>query len=267
MKTTSAAPAKPDTTAAPSNKPACPTDQEFKDFDQAAALFQAEQNNKAVPAGIDTANVPKPSGIEQVAPKGAYDDLMEKLSKREAGNVKQKSIDNYMALLSAGLGMMGGTSPHAMANIGQGALMGVQNLSESNKLRAAEQANLDKTMATAIRYKEAQRAAEQGKEGALGVRYAELAEKQKTHLGNIVGNREKAAMAQATAYLKANPIAGLDATDPTAIQDMANKLLARDPAYLKAYSAYNGFDFALPKGVGADLQSAAAAELDRRKQK
>ena len=208
-----------------------------------------------------------PEGIQKVAPKTAYDDLMEKLNKREAGNAKQKSIDNYMALLSSGLGMMGGTSPYALTNIGHGALAGVQTLGESNKLRAAEQANLDKTMATAIRYNEAQKAANQGKEGALGVRYAELAEKQKTHLGNIVGNREKAAMAQASAYLKANPIAGLNADDPTAIQDMANKLLARDPAYLKAYSAYNGFDFALPKGVGADLQSAAAAELDRRKNK
>jgi len=236
-----------------------PTDQEFKDFDQAAALFQAEQANKP--------EVKKePQGIEKIAPKTAYDELIEKLNKREAGNAKQKSIDSYMALLSAGLGMMGGTSPHAFANIGQGALAGVQTLGESNKLRAAEQANLDKTMATAIRYKEAQKATEQGREAALGLRYAELGEKQKTHIANIIGNREKMAMAQATAYLKANPIAGLNADDPIAISDMANKLLARDPAYLKAYETYNGFGFTLPSGGGMDnLQSAAAAELAKRK--
>ena len=219
-----------------------PTDQEFKDFDQASALFEAEQKNKAAPAGIDQA-VPKKE-------TGGLDDLIERLNKREAGYGKQKSIDNYMALLQAGLGMMGGTSPHAMANIGQGAMAGIQNLGESNKLRAAEQGNLDKTMATALRYREAQKAANQGREAALGVRYAELAEKQKTHIANIMGSREKNAMAQATAYLKANPIAGLNADDPTAISDMANKLLARDPAYLKAYETYNGFGFALPSGGG-----------------
>jgi hypothetical protein len=239
-------------------KSTSPTDQELKDFDQATALFEAEQKNKAAPAGIDQA-VPKKE-------TGGLDDLIERLNKREAGYGKQKSIDNYMALLSAGLGMMGGTSPHAMANIGQGALMGVQNLSESNKLRAAEQGNLDKTMATALRYKEAQKAANQAREGTLGVRYAELAEKQKTHIANIMSNREKMAQSQAAAYLKANPIAGLNADDPTAISDMANKLLARDPAYLKAYETYNGFGFALPSGGGMDnLQSAAAAELAKRK--
>ncbi|MEI6882389.1 MAG: transglycosylase SLT domain-containing protein, partial [Bacteroidota bacterium] len=230
----------PDAKATTATK--APTDQEFKDFDQASALFEAEQKNKAAPVGIDQA-VPKKE-------TGGLDDLIERLNKREAGYGKQKSIDNYMALLSAGLGMMGGTSPHALANIGQGAMMGVQNLGESNKLRAAEQGNLDKTMATALRYKEAQKAANQAREGTLGVRYAELAEKQKTHIANIMSNREKMAQSQAAAYLKANPIAGLNADDPTAVADMANKLLARDPAYLKAYETYNGFGFTLPSGVG-----------------
>jgi hypothetical protein len=206
--------------------------------------------DKDTTSGMDLV---KPAGIDQAVAKketGGLDDLIERLNKREAGYGKQKSIDNYMALLSAGLGMMGGTSPHAMANIGQGALMGVQNLSESNKLRAAEQANLDKTMATAIRYKEAQKAAEQGKKGQMALEYAKLGETQKTHIANIMGNREKMAQAQAAAYLKANPIAGLNADDPTAVADMANKLLARDPAYLKAYETYNGFGFTLPSGGG-----------------
>jgi hypothetical protein len=242
-----ASPAAPtvNTSAPATNKP---TDQEFKDFDQATALFEAEQNNKAAPAGIDTANVSKSSGIEQVAPKTAYDELIEKLNKREAGNAKQKSIDNYMALLSAGLGMMGGTSPHALANIGQGALMGVQNLSEANKLRAAEQAHLDKTMATAIRYKEAQKATEQGKQGQMALEYAKLHETQKTHLANIMENRNKMAQAQAKLYLDKNPIAGMDVNDPMAIQEMANRILTKDAQYLKAYQAYMGSPYELPSG-------------------
>jgi hypothetical protein len=43
-----------------------------------------------------------------------------------------------------------------MANIGQGALAGVQNLREADKQRAAEQAALDKSMLYATRYKGAE---------------------------------------------------------------------------------------------------------------
>jgi hypothetical protein len=52
---------------------------------------------------------------------------------------KQRDIDNYMALLSAGLGMMGGTSPFAAANIGQGAQAGIKTFSDSQARRAAEE--------------------------------------------------------------------------------------------------------------------------------
>jgi hypothetical protein len=119
-----------------------PTNQDFKDFDQASALFQAEQANKT------------PTETKAEAPKNEFDEFLADIKSRRAGQAKQKSIDSYMALLQAGLGMMGGTSPHALANIGQGAMAGVQNLSESNKLRAAEQANLDKSQYAALRYKE-----------------------------------------------------------------------------------------------------------------
>ena len=67
------------------------------------------------------------SGIEQL------------LAKREAGLGKQKDIDNYMSLLSAGLGMMGGTSPFAAANIGQGAQAGVKTFADAQARRAAEE--------------------------------------------------------------------------------------------------------------------------------
>jgi hypothetical protein len=66
---------------------------------------------------------------------------------------RQKQEDKYMAILQAGLGMMGGTSPNAMANIGQGASMGIAQYGQSSKQRAAENAALNKGLITAQRYK------------------------------------------------------------------------------------------------------------------
>jgi len=72
-----------------------------------------------------------------------YDKLLEKigasLDKREKGIESSREQDKYLALLQAGLGMMGGTSPFAAANIGQGASTGVAALMASNKQRAAEE--------------------------------------------------------------------------------------------------------------------------------
>lgn len=61
------------------------------------------------------------------------------LKQRGEGLSKQKDIDNYMSLLSAGLGMMGGTSPFAAANIGQGAQAGISHALQAQRGRAADE--------------------------------------------------------------------------------------------------------------------------------
>jgi len=65
---------------------------------------------------------------------------------------KQRSEDRNMALLAAGLGMLGGESPYAFSNIGKGGLSGVSYLSDANKQRAAQQAALDKNRVAAMHY-------------------------------------------------------------------------------------------------------------------
>ena len=84
---------------------------------------------QAAPQAAPTESAPtKPdyaSGIEEL------------LSKREAGLGKQRDIDNYMSLLSAGLGIMGGTSPFAAANIGQGAQAGIKTYGDAAARQAA----------------------------------------------------------------------------------------------------------------------------------
>jgi hypothetical protein len=81
--------------------------------------------------------------IEARKAMGAGDEdiasLREMLTERAKSAKNQKSIDNYMALLQAGLGMMGGTSPYAAANIGQGASKGIAHLADARKSQIAEE--------------------------------------------------------------------------------------------------------------------------------
>jgi flagellum-specific peptidoglycan hydrolase FlgJ len=95
------------------------------------------------------------SGVE-VMPRErtAYDEFMDYFKKGHEDLKTQRQEDKYMAILQAGLGMMSGTSPNALANIGQGASMGVAQYGASAKQRAAEQNALMKGAVTAQRYKE-----------------------------------------------------------------------------------------------------------------
>jgi hypothetical protein len=92
------------------------------------------------PKGVtaqDAENMPPPEEKSVAAPE--KDDLREYFNKGIAGLEDQKKINAYMALLSAGLGMMSGTSPHAAANIGAGAQQGVQTYLTGNKDIATQQ--------------------------------------------------------------------------------------------------------------------------------
>jgi soluble lytic murein transglycosylase-like protein len=131
-----------------SPKTSVPTAQELKDFDQAAALFEAEQK-AATPAGPTqeqrNAFYEKgPQGAPETPVTEALDPYLEKymgmLQKRETESEKQKEIDGYMALMQAGLGMMGGSSPYALQNIGAGGTQGLTAYAASQKQRAAEDA-------------------------------------------------------------------------------------------------------------------------------
>jgi len=63
----------------------------------------------------------EPTGIEAL------------FNQQAADNKKQREINNYLALMSAGFGIMGGSSPYAFQNIGKGAQQGVATLAELNK--------------------------------------------------------------------------------------------------------------------------------------
>jgi hypothetical protein len=100
--------------------------------------------------------------------KSEYDLIREDIMSQREELKRQKQEDKYMAILQAGLGMMAGTSPNALANIGQGASAGIAQYGASGKQRAAENAALNKGLITAQRYKgmdDYQRAALASREG------------------------------------------------------------------------------------------------------
>jgi len=108
-----------------------------------------------------TTGLPIVPVAKTAAPKSRLDAYMDKLIARESAMEKQRDDDKNIALLTAGLGMLGGTSQYAFENIGKGALAGVQQYGESKKQRGAEQAALDKSMLYANRYQGAEDVARQ----------------------------------------------------------------------------------------------------------
>ena len=81
-----------------------------------------------------------PGANMEVSPDNDYvKQYADYLKQRQEGVEKNYQNDKYMALLQAGLGMMGGTSPYAAANIGQGASQGVSYMANANRQRGAEE--------------------------------------------------------------------------------------------------------------------------------
>jgi hypothetical protein len=125
-----------------------------------AAVAAAAANKVNVPLGYtpDEAGSPyidgmppmvsgaAPAEAAAAAPMSATDKLFAQMqdayAKREARLEAARKQDPYLAMLAAGLGMMGGTSPYAFTNIGQGGAQGVAQYATTQKLRAAEEAGL-----------------------------------------------------------------------------------------------------------------------------
>jgi hypothetical protein len=68
--------------------------------------------------------------------------MQEAVAKREARLEAARKQDPYLAMLAAGLGIMGGTSPYALTNIGQGGAQGVAQYGTLQRARAAEEAGI-----------------------------------------------------------------------------------------------------------------------------
>lgn len=127
--------------------------------------------------------------------------------------------DKYMALISAGLGMMGGTSPYAAANIGAGGQKGLESLAQSKKLRAAEAAALDKSELGALRAK-----------GIEDLRRQEAENLKEYRKGQLEGKADKLLKDAEDKEAKlVNKVDGILNRDPV-IKDFTKKMENLDPS-------------------------------------
>jgi hypothetical protein len=98
-----------------------------------------------------TAIPQSPEGVKELRKEASEEgfNLMKYIQDRQAKMDKAAEMDKWQAGLAAGLGMLGGTSQYALENIGKGGQMGVQQLAQLQKTRAAQEAATGKLYGTA----------------------------------------------------------------------------------------------------------------------
>jgi hypothetical protein len=115
---------------------------ERKSVLQGANEAVSQEQADLVPGQMQMAENKEAGAVKKEEGAKELSGLEKLLAERSAASKQQREIDNYMALLSAGLGMMGGTSPYAAANIGQGAQQGIATFQRSAAQRAQEERDI-----------------------------------------------------------------------------------------------------------------------------
>jgi soluble lytic murein transglycosylase-like protein len=215
-------------------------------FDKKMQELQDQPMKADQAATTGAAKEKMPSSMDEYLQmlKGGYEDVK-----------KQKEEDKYLALLAAGLGMMGGTSPYAGANIGAGALQGVASLASARKDRAAEKNALDRAYGQALYRQNLGENTAAYKQADLDVRRDTLALNQKKELDNVLNNIQTQAEKRGYAVLKTQGLIGLD-TPPEEIAAKLSQWVAQDLAknkgYRQVYKERWGSDYDVePTGGGA----------------
>ena len=177
--------------------------------------------------------------------KGGYEDVK-----------KQREEDKYLALLAAGLGMMGGTSPYAGANIGAGAMQGVAALASARKERAAEKNALDRAYGQALYRQGLGETTAASKAEQLAIQRGTLELNQKKELDNVLNNIQGQAEKRALAALKTQGLIGLDTPGDEVAAKVSSWVaqdLAKNKAFRQVYKERWGSDYDVPTtGGGAN---------------
>ena len=102
--------------------------------------------------------------------RNIFAEMMARNERQREENKKSSAEDRNLALLASGLGILGGTSPYAAVNIGQGALKGVEFLGGSKARRASELNALSNADLKAMYYGEENKRKERALTGGLAER-------------------------------------------------------------------------------------------------
>ena len=119
-----------------------------KAADKPAAKPTTQAAPPQAPAAAPTLEAPKVNPMGDLTGGGADEsmssiaDIKNMIKTGIEEGAKQKRVDTMLSLLTAGLGIMGGTSPFAGVNIGQGGQQGVAAALAARKTQAAEQQGL-----------------------------------------------------------------------------------------------------------------------------
>lgn len=196
----------------------------------------------------------QPTQASTAQPEGqsALDKYAAMLMAEREGSGKERDKAKGMAILQAGLGIMGGTSPNAFANIAQGALPATQAYQQSIKgIRAEDAARLKELMGLGVSKEKL--ALEAKKLGISEKRFDQMYQLETQKIGIMGGSRADAAQNSealrrdqlAKGYfellLKQNPMATESEQD--ALRDRARAFAARDAgaAPTSSTNKYAGF--------------------------
>ena len=149
----------------------------------------------------------------------------ERMVKADSEAEKQRTMDAYMALTTAGLAIMGGSSSNAYENIGQGALAGMAQYGGSQKARAAEQLARDKNLLTAERNQQLTEAAKL----TAGISGERLTDAEKTRAATRVQSMIKA-------YIESTPSLMMNENK----FNLATQQLMSNPAFKQDYELIYG---------------------------
>jgi len=124
--------------------------------------------NRAAPIGEEPAPAPKSKSEE-------YFDLLAKDIEQRAAEAKASGdMNSYLALMQAGLGMMAGSSPYAMQNIGAGGAKGVETYAALKKQQNEAAKDIMSSRLGLAKYKSAEEAAAETRELTKAYREASL---------------------------------------------------------------------------------------------
>ena len=102
--------------------------------------------------------------------RNIFAEMIARNERQREENKKSMAEDRNLAMLASGLGILGGTSPYASVNIGQGALKGVEFLGGSKARRASELNALSNADLKAMYYGEENKRKERALTGGLAER-------------------------------------------------------------------------------------------------
>lgn len=175
-------------------------------FDNATALFEKERAAKPTAAATDaqpvgkkdiTLPASKPSATDalRAEQKGIFDEYKKLYAEDKEASKAARDEAKWMRIMEAGLNIMGGESPYALANIGKGAAAASKGFAEDVRGLRAEERERNKQLA-ALGIKEKEFDLEGRKLDITEQRYKDLSNLERQKIGILAQRNIDDKMAQ-----------------------------------------------------------------------